>query len=310
MSPWSPRGASHDSCQAFVSPAGADRANLARGRSLSRSIVHDLRVGARKLARIVRMHEEEPPDRRRNLVRHIPVPGGTGSMIGAHPSGHSPRNCYRWLRSSINFGCELAIRSDSQAPLLNNFNPLPGSNIVKRPGEYRMRALEPELYADGDWFRPFLGFNTIPAANRTYLQQYCNMRLRTQGRLRRPRPRDDPAHPPLVARSTPLTAALAAIHRIHPIQRSGSRRTSYTRLGSRRIRHPAEWITIPPRRHHPGGSTPAPQMDQSKGAAKALANDHCQAHPFLRDDDSSRRLAHLVRDVMHKSNHRKIMSTT
>ena len=30
--------------------------------------------------------------------------------------------------------------------------------------------------------------------------------------------------------------ALAAIHTIHPIQRNGSRRTGYTRLGSRRIR--------------------------------------------------------------------------
>jgi hypothetical protein len=48
------------------------------------------------------------------------------------------------------------------------------------------------------------------------------------------------------------------IHRIHLIHRQGSRRTRYTRLGSRRSRIHASgrtWITVPPRRRLPDGST-------------------------------------------------------
>ncbi len=75
-----------------------------------------------------------------------------------------------------------------------------------------------------------------------------------------------------ISPKAPLKLARRRIHRIHPIQRNGSRRTGYTRLGSRRIRiQPTRrrWSTIPPRCRHPSGSTPAPQMALSKGAAKA-----------------------------------------
>lgn len=77
---------------------------------------------------------------------------------------------------SINFACELAVRSGSTFPFPNNFNPLPGSLIIEKPEEYGMPPLGPEFYDDGNWFRPFLGFTRIPAANRQFLLQYCEWR--------------------------------------------------------------------------------------------------------------------------------------
>jgi len=74
----------------------------------------------------------------------------------------------------------------------------------------------------------------VTAAGGPLRRRYAPWLLRTTSKTR---PCDDPAHPPIVLRPAPLTAAPAPrSNTIHPIQRKGSRRTGLHRIGSRRIR--------------------------------------------------------------------------
>jgi anaerobic magnesium-protoporphyrin IX monomethyl ester cyclase len=78
--------------------------------------------------------------------------------------------------ATINAGYELATRSASAPPMLNNFNPLPGSHMVARPEAFGLPPLRPEFWDDHGWFRPFLGFARIPPVNRQFLRRYIELR--------------------------------------------------------------------------------------------------------------------------------------
>lgn len=87
------------------------------------------------------------------------------------------------LLTTVNVAHELAARSGSPPPMLNNFNPLPGSRFVARPADYGLPPLGPAFWDDGNWFRPFLGFCKIPEANRNYLGRYIGWRRLLHPRL-------------------------------------------------------------------------------------------------------------------------------
>ena len=57
-------------------------------------------------------------------------------------------------------------------PFINNFNPLPGSTIVKHPEKFGMPKISPEFFDDSNWFRPFLKFTPISEYNKQYISNY------------------------------------------------------------------------------------------------------------------------------------------
>lgn len=106
-----------------------------------------------------------------DVARHNYARSIRFSMVMGLPWEHEDH-----VLSTINAGFELAVRAGSPPPMLNNFNPLPGSRFIHNSKEFSMPALGPEFWDDGNWFRPYLGFTNIPQANKDYLAWYSGSR--------------------------------------------------------------------------------------------------------------------------------------
>jgi len=80
------------------------------------------------------------------------------------------------LFATIDTAFDLAVRSGSPPPMLNNFNPLPNSSIVTRPADFGMPGLTPSFWDDGNWFRPFLRFAVVSEEDRRFFASYIARR--------------------------------------------------------------------------------------------------------------------------------------
>lgn len=87
----------------------------------------------------------------------------------------------REVRSTIDAGFELASRSGSPAPFVNNFNPLPGAAMVTHPGDYGMPPLPDDFWDDRMWWAPYLAYTSIPETTRQDLATYVEVRRARHG---------------------------------------------------------------------------------------------------------------------------------
>lgn len=82
----------------------------------------------------------------------------------------------RDIRSTIDTGYELASRSASPDPFVNNFNPLPGAAMITHPQDFGMPPLADDFWDDRMWWAPFLAYTSIPRATRDALAAYVEVR--------------------------------------------------------------------------------------------------------------------------------------